>query len=195
MPATGAPLADASVSLRDARGQYAAASADASGHFSIPVTGMTVPFLLKAQTPDGRVFYGTAVDLGTANVDPYTDLLVREWYTLRGGNPEAAFIGAAALPDAPGMQALDKTLTGAIGGELDAAGLDARHFSLLYTAFTADHRGFDRILDQSRVDAAAGRIDLAGSVISLQLDRATGSLSVLARSPDGSSSQTSLTMP
>lgn len=193
--ATGAPLAGASVSLRDIHGQYASASADAGGHFSMPVAGMTAPYLLKAQTPDGRVFYGMAADMGTANVDPYTDLLVREWYALHGGSPEAAFVGADALPDASGMQALDKTLTGALGGELDAAGLDARHFSLLHTPFTADHTGFDQVLDQSRVDATAGRVELAGSVITLRLDRAAGSLSVLASGPDGSTNQTRLALP
>jgi hypothetical protein len=193
--ASGAPLAGASVSLRDARGQYAAASADAAGHFSIPVAGMTAPFLLKAQAPDGRVLYGTAADLGTANVDPYTDFLVREWYALRGGHPEAAFVGTGRLPDTRDMQALDKTLSGVLGAELDAAGLDARHFSLLHTPFTADHTGFDQVLDQSRVDAIAGRIEVAGSVILLQPDRAGGGLSVLASGPDGGFSQTRLALP
>lgn len=192
--ATGAPLAEASVSLRDARGQYAAASADTAGHFHIPVDGMSAPFLLKAQTPDGRVFYGMAADLGTANVDPYTDLMVRDWYALHGGNPEAAFAGTASLPDADGMQMLDKTLTGSIGPALDAAGLDVRRFSLLGTAFTADHTGFDQVLDQSRVDATAGRIEVAGAVIALQMDRAAHSLSVETLQ-DGVSSQTSLTLP
>ena len=193
--ATGAPLANASVSLRDAQGQYAAASADASGHFDIPVAGMTAPFLLKAQTPDGRVFYGVATELGTANVDPYTDLMVRDWYALHGGSPEAAFVGAGALPDARGMQMLDKTLTGSIGPALDAAGLDLRHFSLLTTPFTADHSGFDQVLDQSQVDAATGRIQVAGTTVTLRLDRASSGLSVLATGADGGSSQTSLTLP
>jgi hypothetical protein len=193
--ATGAPLADASVSLRDAHGQYAAASADADGHFDIPVAGMTAPFLLKAQTPDGRVFYGVAADLGTANVDPYTDLMVRDWYALHGGSPEAAFVGAGALPDARGMRMLDKTLTGGIAPSLDAAGLDVRHFSLLTTPFTADHTGFDQVLDQSQVDAATGRIDVAGAVITLKLDRVTSGLSVQTTGVDGGTSQTSLTLP
>lgn len=192
--ATGAPLPGASVSLRDARGQYAAASADADGHFQIPVDGMTAPFLLKAQTPDGRVFYGMAGGIGTANVDPYTDLMVRDWYALHGSNPDAAFAGAGSLPDTNGMQMLDKTLTGSIGPALDAAGLDVRHFSLLGSAFTADHTGFDQVLDQSRVDAMAGRIEVAGSVIALQMDRAAHSLSVETLR-DGVFSQTSLTLP
>ena len=193
--ATGAPLVGASVSLRDARGQYAAASADAAGHFSIPVAGMTAPFLLKAQTPDGRVFYGMAADLGTANVDPYSDLLVREWYAVRGGSPEAAFVGAGMLPDARDMQALDKAVSGALAAELADAGLDARHFSLLHTPFVADHSGFDQLLDQSRVDAGAGRIEAAGLVITLKVGQAAGSLTVFTRGPDGGSSQTGLTLP
>ena len=193
--ATGAPLADASVSLRDARGQYAAASADDLGHFEIPVAGMTAPFLLKAQTPDGRVFYGMAMGLGTANVDPYTDFLVRAWYTARGGNPETAFVSTQALPDPRGMQRLDQTLVGALGPALAAAGLDPQRFSLLASPFDADHSGFDRVLDQSRVDAAAGRIEVAGSAITLRMDGSSGSLSIQDTRADGSTRVTHWVLP
>ena len=193
--ATGAPLAGASVSLRDAQGQYSAASADANGNFSIPVVGMTGPFLLKAQTPDGRVFYGIAAGSGTANVDPYTDILVREWYALHGGSPEAAFIGADALPDGPGMQTLDRALTTALSVELDAVGLDQRNFSLLSSPFVADHAGFDKLLDQSHVDAAAGSIQLADTAITLRVDQVKHSLSLLVMGAHGSARRIEFTLP
>lgn len=187
--ATGAPLAGASVSLRDAHGQYAAAGTDAGGHFSIPVAGMTAPFLLRVQTPDGKVLYGTAADVGPANLDPYTDLLVREWYALRGGGPDASFMTTGVLPDRREMQALDQGLTGLLANELDLAGVDSRHFSLLCTPFAADHAGFDGLLDQSRVDAATGRLAVAGTVIHLSLDRPDGGLSALVARSDGSSAE------
>ena len=160
--AEGAALAGASVSLRDAEGQYAASSADAAGHFHIDVAGMTGPFLLKAVTPEGRVLYGMAPDIGFANVDPYTDLLVRQWYGAHSSDPDKTFAGKGAVPAAAGIQALDRALTAKLADTLSAQGLNARQFSLLSTPFEADHSGFDAILDQSRIDPAAGTIQVAG---------------------------------
>ena len=158
--AQGAPLGGASISLRDAQGQYAASSADAAGHFHIDVAGMTGPFLLKAVTPEGRVLYGMAPDSGTANVDPYSDFLVRQWYGAHGGDPNRAFTGRGEVPAVADMQALDRSLSSKLGDSLSAQGLDPRQFSLLSTPFTADHSGFDALLDQSRVDAATGTIQV-----------------------------------
>jgi len=163
--AEGAPLAGASVSLRDAQGQYAAASADAAGQFRVDTSGMTGPFLLKAVTAQGRVLYGTAPDTGVANVDPYSDLLVREWYAAHDSDPDRAFAGQGPVPAAAGMQALDRGLSTKLAGALSAQGLDAARFSLLSTPFKADHSGFDAILDQSEIDPAAGRVRVAGRSI------------------------------
>jgi hypothetical protein len=113
-------------------------------------------------TPEGRVLYGMAPDSGTANLDPYTDLLVREWYAAHGSDPDGAFAGQGTVPVAAGMQTLDRGLSAKLADTLSAQGLDARQFSLLSTPFAADHSGFDAILDQSHVDAAAGTIQIAG---------------------------------
>lgn len=182
--AQGAALAGASVSLRDARGQYAAGSTDATGHFEIPVAGMTAPFLLKVTTPEGKVFYGSAPDLGTANLDPYTDLLVRDWYAAHGGDADAAFAGQGSLPSAAGMALLDKTLSGMLEDAFAGTGVPA-HFSLLNAPFTADHTGFDGLLDQSRVDLKAGTIQVAGLSLELHPDAASGRLNWSAAGQSG----------
>lgn len=171
--AQGAPLAGASVSLRDAHGQYAAASTDAAGHFQVPVAGMTAPFLLKVATPDGRTLYGSAAGMGIANLDSYSDLLVRDWYAAHGTDVEAAFAGQGPLPDASGLALLDKTLGGMLADAFAETGVPA-HFSLLNSAFTADHTGFDRLLDQTHVDLQAGRIQAAGRSLELRTDARTG---------------------
>ena len=164
--AQGAPLAGASVSLRDARGQYAAAGTDATGHFEIPVEGMTAPFLLKVATPDGKMLYGSAAEPGVANLDPYSDLLVRDWYAAHGGDVDAAFGGQGPLPSAAGMTLLDKTLSGMLEPSFASAGVHA-HFSLLGSPFMADHTGFDALLDQTRIDLRDGRVQVAGQSLEL----------------------------
>jgi hypothetical protein len=113
-------------------------------------------------TPEGRVLYGMAPDSGIANVDPYSDLLVRQWYAAHGSDPDRAFAGRDTVPTAAGMQTLDRVLSAKLADALSAQGLDARQFSLLSTPFEADHSGFDAILDQSHVDVAAGTVQVAG---------------------------------
>lgn len=173
--AEGAAIQGGVVSLRDAGGQIAAGSSGMDGRFHIPVVGLTAPYLLKVEDGQGRVLYGLALAAGNANIDPYTDLVVREWYALHGGDPAAAFDRAAPLPALAGVHGLDRALTWLLRGALQHAGLDADHFSLLQSAFAADHQGFDQILDLSQVDTASERIELEsrqGSAITrLHLDR------------------------
>lgn len=159
--ATGAPLAHAQVSLRDANGQFALADADAAGRFSIDVRGLTAPFLLKAEDAQGRVLFGAAAGVGDANITPYSDLLVHQWYVQHGGDASQAFTRpGSTLPDAHGLADMDHELAAVLKTPLTGAGLDAAKFSFLGTPFSADHTGFDGLLDRSRIDAATGRIDV-----------------------------------
>lgn len=160
--AAGAPLAHAQVSLRDANGQFALSDADAAGRFSIDTRGLTAPFLLKAEDAQGRVLFGAAAGVGQANVTPYSDLLVHQWYTRHGGDAAQAFARPGyALPEAKGLDALDRELAATLRSPLAAVGLDAGKFSFLHTPFAADHTGFDALLDASRIDAGSGRIDVS----------------------------------
>ena len=178
--AEGAPIRDGVVSLSDAHGQIAAGGTDMAGHFDIPVSGLTAPFLLKVEDAQGRSLYGFAGGAGTVNIDPYTDLLVREWYGLRGSDPASAFGAAAPLPGTADLKALDGMFTGLLYTALEREGLDAQHFSVLTTPFAADHTGFDRILDGSQVDAVRGLLTVrTGAGVEttvITLDRATGTL-------------------
>jgi hypothetical protein len=187
--AEGAAIQGGVVSLRDADGQVAAGSSGMDGRFHIPVAGLAAPYLLKVEDGQGRVLYGLALTAGNANIDPYTDLVVREWYALQGGDPAAAFAQAAPLPALDGVRGLDRALVLLLRGALQDAGLDADHFRLLQSAFSADHQGFDRILDLSRVDAPSGSIEFEtrqGTVVTrLHLDRVQGALQWITTRPQG----------
>ncbi|MGE5625346.1 MAG: Ig-like domain-containing protein [Bacillota bacterium] len=161
--AEGAAIVGGVVSLRDANGQFAAGGSDAAGRFDIPVAGMTAPFLLKVEDAQGHTLYGVAMGPGIVNIDPYTDLLVRAWYGLRGADPAGAFAGRAPLPDAADLKALDRFIVEMLANVLEEQGLDAKHFSLLTTPFDANHRGFDRLLDLSQVDPARGSVAVSTS--------------------------------
>ncbi len=155
--AEGAPIAAAAVSLMDAHGQMTAGSTDASGHFSIALDGLTGPYLLKVTDARGRELYGVADAAGTANIDPYTDLLVRDWYALHGLDVASAFAAKSPTPASAEMADLDQALSASLADALQEVGVDATHFSLISTPFAADNSGFDRVLDESQVDAVAQR--------------------------------------
>jgi hypothetical protein len=65
------------------------------------------------------------------------------------------------VPDAPALAALDKGFTGLMQDALTSQGLDASQFSLLSTAFDADGKGFDRVLDNTGINMANGRLLLS----------------------------------
>src|SRR5215469_13496001 len=154
--AEGAPIVGGVVSLVDKNGQVAAGGSDAAGHFDIPVAGLTGPFLLKVEDPQGETLYG---------VSP---------------GPGAAFTRRAPLPAADEVKALDRFIVQTLSGVLEEQGLDAGRFSFLSTPFAADHTGFDRILDHTRLDPARGSLGVEtaqGTVTgAITLDKANATL-------------------
>ncbi|MFM7001618.1 MAG: carboxypeptidase-like regulatory domain-containing protein [Limnohabitans sp.] len=83
--AYGAPLSGASVTLTDSNGKTSNATAAADGSYTLDVTGLTAPFLLKARGTSGDaikeytalvVSAPKAGETATANVTPLTHALV-----------------------------------------------------------------------------------------------------------------------
>ncbi|GEM_PF-2267636 len=76
--ATGVPLFPAKVTLTDSAASPVvkpAVDTDSNGNYSIDVTGLTKPYLLKA-VKSGTTLYSVATDKGTANINPLTNLIV-----------------------------------------------------------------------------------------------------------------------
>ncbi|HEY1992043.1 MAG TPA: Ig-like domain-containing protein [Gammaproteobacteria bacterium] len=155
--ATGRALAGAVVTLKDATGKSQTGMSDAQGHFQLSVAGMQGPFLVRADDGRGRSLFGATAAAGVANVDTLTDLMLRAFYSGRGGTPEQAFadMGAHPAPDAKTLQALDRAFGKILRDSLAAEGLDPDSFNLFATPFTATGTGFDAVLDNTR--AMTGR--------------------------------------
>ncbi|MDE2196101.1 MAG: Ig-like domain-containing protein [Gammaproteobacteria bacterium] len=187
--AIGMPLAGALVSLKDAHDQMAVAMTDAGGRYLIATSGLSAPFLLKAEDNQGRVLYGFGTGAGVINITPMTDLMVRMWYGARGTNAAAAFANPDRHP-APGARALtllNKTLVALLADSLSSQGLDAAKFDLVATPFTADGTGFDRILDNTSVTSMSnGQIvvhdGLADSEALLSFDQAKDAVVMMVAS-------------
>ncbi|MBJ6749058.1 RCC1 domain-containing protein [Geomonas anaerohicana] len=75
--ATGKALGNAAVTVIDSQAAVKTATTSAAGRFSINVYGMTAPYVVKVDAGAGRFLYSFADDAGTANVNPFSDLVVR----------------------------------------------------------------------------------------------------------------------
>ena len=104
--ATGAPLADATITIKDssAIAKTATGSSAADGAFSIPVTGMTPPFMLVASKAGQQNMYSIlpAMDMASTNtqnvnITPVTTLVM---YELTGGADPATMYSSGSFSTA-----------------------------------------------------------------------------------------------
>ena len=149
--AAGAALVG-TVTVKDATGKTRTVAIGAGGGYSVDVSDMTGPFVLRASgSVGGRTYtiHSATVDATrTINVTPLTDLIVAN---IAGqiaqnffDNPDARKLTPAALEQqqAALRQRLETVLA--------ALGVDAA-VDLLHTQFTADHTRLDAALDVLRV--------------------------------------------
>lgn len=155
--AAGAPIIG-QVTVKDATGIMRTTDIRADGGYSISVSGLTAPFLFRAQGQVGGrqiivTSAATSADLnGTINITPFTDLIVANMAGQLASqyfdNPDFALLTDAELNEAK------TTLTQRLLPVLSDLGIDGG-FDLMRTAFRADHSGIDAVLDVIRVTVDA----------------------------------------
>lgn len=156
--AAGAPIIG-QVTVKDANGMMRTTDIRSDGSYSISVSGLTAPFLFRAQGQVGGrqiivTSAATSADLnGTINITPFTDLIVANMAGQLASryfdNPDFALLTEAELNEAK------TTLTQRLLPVLNNLGIDGG-FDLMRTAFRADHSGIDAALDVIRVTVDAG---------------------------------------
>lgn len=151
--AAGAPIIGR-VIVKDSAGVTRTAQIDANGGYTVDVTGLTPPFLLRAEGVAGGRSYvvhsaATSADVnGTINITPLTDLIVANVARQVAANyfdsGNFSTLGASAL------NAEENTLQQRLQAVLTDLGV-ADSIDLLRSAFSADHTGVDAALDVLRV--------------------------------------------
>ncbi len=147
------------VIVTDSKGATKSAPIGTAGQYSIDVSGMTGPFLLKASGTVGNTsvtYYSAATSAdfgGTVNVTPFTDLIVSNIAAQLAVNyfsdpAKLATIGTLITP--ANLAAAETALQAKLQPVLNALGLGAS-VDLLHQAFTADHTGLDAMLDLVKV--------------------------------------------
>ena len=166
--AAGAPIAGATVTLKDSTGATATAMTAADGSFSVTVNGLTPPFLLSVASA-GTTYFSYASAVGTANLTPYTSVVLQSYYTAQGTSVATVFAGAITAGSFPNPQQL-ALLASSVNSVLlpytVAAGVASpTQFNLFTSAFTANHTGLDKVLDRTAV---------VGTLLSFTVDNGSG---------------------
>lgn len=182
--AVGMPVASTPVNLKDSIGRQATTTTASDGSYSLDTTGLSPPFLLQLRLPDGRLLYSASADVNTdttININPLADLAVRSWYRLQRRSVDDSFANPLSnpAPQPEAMQALTGMLRDVMAPWLSQAGVDTARFDPIKVPFLANGTGFDQVLDETRIDAAAGQISLSdGSNSRLSYDTATRTIAI-----------------
>ncbi len=165
--ATGKAIPNTTVIIRG-RGvnDSATATTDANGKYTKDVSGFTPPYVLKVAHA-GTYLYSVATTTGTANIHPYTDMIVRNAF--KGADPDTASVPTSAEINASETSVRHNVLATSLANS--GAGST---FNLLTTPFDANGNGFDNVLDNTRVTIAGNSVTVTAT------DPVTGGTSTLA---------------
>ena len=166
--AAGGSAVIGTLTIIDNTGQTKSVSIDPAGHYSVDISGMKEPFILKAVglVGNSNVTYYSAALLsdvnGTVNVTPFTDLLISNiagqpanvYFSTH--NPTSSLITSSALADA------QFSLRTKLAPVLAAMGLSS--IDLLHSYFAADHTGLDAVLDLIKVDNTSNIVNLVNKL-------------------------------
>lgn len=147
--AVGAPI-DGYVYVVDANGTEVNVATDpATGSWTVSVSGMTAPFMIKVvASGTGEVFYSYADAAGvTVNLTPLTHLAL---FLAFNGDLDALYADWAANYSQLTAQAIlnaQAIINANFATEMDALGLDHTSYDFFGTAFTANSTGIDALLD------------------------------------------------
>jgi len=157
--ATGKAIASAQITIKGANNVTVTVDTDTSGKYTRDVSTLTAPYLLRVPDPlnANSYLFSVANVSGTANIHPFTDLIIRNWYKVKGADVETQFTGtldATKLPTVDGINTIAAVIKSILKTSFENAGVPA-DFNLMSGSFDADQTGFDKVLDQTRVVIAA----------------------------------------
>src|SRR6266571_841702 len=178
--AFGAPAANATITVKGTNGVSKTTATGADGKYSLDVTGLSAPFLLRVDLATGSALYSVGGQAGVINIHPFTDLIIQTWYKVQNKTIVAAFNDPAnnLPPSATEVKVIAVVAKEITQKWLADNGIDPATFDLISTPFDANSAGFDKVLDLTTVDA--------NGVITISDGTTTQTTTVTANTTDGS---------
>lgn len=150
--ATGAAIANATVTAVNARGDRATATTGADGRFTVSVIEGG-PYLLSVTDASNRTWYSYAAGAGTAHLTPLTTLALLQ---ANGNRPLADLLAnwaTSRLTDAQVLEAA-KVVNANLASVMQSRGVAATSTNVFNASFSANGQGLDAVLDALRVSIA-----------------------------------------
>jgi hypothetical protein len=149
LAATGAAIANATVTATNVRGERATALTNAAGNFSLKVPD-GAPYLLSVADAAGKAWYSYAQAAGRTNITPLTSLALLQ---ANGNKPLADLQSTWANKQLTAQQVLDaaKVLNANLSTLIQSKGLTPASLNVFNAEFTANGTGLDAVLDAMRV--------------------------------------------
>ena len=154
--ATGAAIASATIEAKSDTGAAQSATTDSAGKYEIDSLAAGA-WLLRVDQGNGQYLYGIAHSDGkaaiTRNLHPFTDLIVRNWFSRKGTDIDTAFASGSSsvqMPTEKEINAIEQEINAVIAQVLVDYGVD-EEIDLLATPFEANSTGFDLFLDKNHV--------------------------------------------
>ena len=159
--ATGAAIVGAEIAIKDFNGEEANGTTGGQGKFSIELPeNMAPPYLLRAN--NGSSYLYSTIDIvgaGTANIHPYTDLIVRSYYAAESIDVDQAYDTISEntpIPSEAEIDLIKRIVKEFLKRWLIEKGIDVPSFDIISTPFEADGTEFDAILDKSAITDVGG---------------------------------------
>lgn len=150
--ATGAPIANASVKILNAKGESVTVRSGADGKYTADIAN-AAPFVLSVVDAASKVWYSYAAQAGVANITPLTTLALLDANAQKPLADLAAAWASTRLTEAQVLEAAKK-VNANLRTQLQAQGLDPAKLNVFTAEFSANHTGLDAVLDAVRVNVA-----------------------------------------
>lgn len=165
--ATGAAIANATVSAIDATGATVTATTGTDGKFTINVAEAAAPYALRITDAAGKTWYSYAPAAGTANITPLTTLALAE---AAANQPLADVLSAWATTrlDSAAVLEAAKKVNANLQSVMQAASVNYTSANIFADTFNADGTGLDAVLDAMRVSFTCSASACTQSITSPQ---------------------------
>ena len=145
-------LAAELVEIKASSGEISSASLNANRRFNSSTAEGAEPFLLRTNLGNGAFRYALAFKSMPANVNSYSDVVIRSWFATIGGDIDSEFNSTGAIDNLPTLAEyndLSERIFSVIGAAFPA--YDVTGEQLLSDDFNADDSGVDDFLDNNPV--------------------------------------------
>ena len=146
--ADGAPVAAASLVVKDWSGVTVETTTRADGRYVVNARKLAGPFLLRVDDGQGKRYHSVASERGTANVTLLSQLIVESLARGYDTDPDTLFADPTlfAPPSRHAIDLIEERCRAMIAPWLRERGLDPETFDLITTPFVANAAGFNALL-------------------------------------------------